>query len=395
MNKPATVILFINIAHALDHLFMLIFATAVLTMASDFGVSYGELLPLALGCFVAFGALSLPAGWLGDRWSRRHMIAVFLIGGGLAVAATGFARNQTELAIGLTVIGCFAAIYHPVGTAMLVSYAEKLGREIGVNGVWGNMGVALSALITGTLAQSFGWRAAFIVPGLVSVVVGIAFMAMVKHEVKLAARAGGAARIGKDEMLRVFAILLVVAFALGLAFNAITVALPKIIEERVTLFGSAPAVIGAIGFCVYFCGAISQYVIGRLIDRYPLRTLFLPVGFALAPALLLASVASDGLMLLAASFVVVAIYSQVTINDAMTGKYTSDEWRSRAFAARYTITFGVGAAAVGMVSWLHARGGFALTLRVLAAICILIAVAALCFPRDRAEASEAAAQPAE
>lgn len=394
MNKPATVILFINIAHALDHLFMLIFATAVLTIASDFGVSYGELLPLALGCFVAFGALSLPAGWLGDRWSRRHMMAVFLIGGGLAVAATGFARSRTELAIGLTAIGCFAAIYHPVGTAMLVSYADRLGREIGVNGVWGNMGVALSALITGALAQTLGWRAAFVVPGLVSVAIGLVFMRLVKHEVRLASRAGGAARIGKDEMLRVFAILLVVAFALGLAFNAITVALPKIIEERVTLFGSAPAVIGAIGFGVYLCGAISQYVIGRLIDRYPLRTLFLPVGFALAPALLLASVASDGLMLVAAIFVVVAIYSQVTINDAMTGKYTSDEWRSRAFALRYTISFGVGALAVGMVSWLHVRGGFALALQVLAGVCVLIAVAALAFPRDWKEAASIALEPA-
>jgi len=278
---------------------------------------------------------------------------------------------------------------------MLVSYADRLGREIGVNGVWGNMGVALSALITGTLAQMLGWRAAFIVPGVVSVAVGIAFMVQVKHEVRTASRAAGAARIGKDEMLRVFAILLVVAFALGLAFNAVTLALPKIIEERVTLFGSSPAVIGAIGFCVYLCGAISQYVIGRLIDHHPLRRLFLPVGFALAPALLLASVASDGLMLAAAVLVVVAIYSQVTINDAMTGKYTSDERRSRAFAARYTITFGVGAVAIGLVTWLHARGGFALTLQVLAAVCVLIALAALAFPRDRAQTPVTAPQPAE
>ncbi|MBN8939003.1 MAG: MFS transporter [Rhizobiales bacterium] len=383
MNRPTTVIAYINIAHALDHLMMLIFATAVLTMATEFGVPFGDLLPLSLGGFIAFGALSMPAGWLGDRWSRRNMLVIFFIGGGLAVAATGLARNATELAVGLTAIGAFGAIYHPVGTAMLVSHAQKLGRDIGVNGVWGNLGVAFSALITGALTQWFGWRSAFFIPGFVSIIVGLAFMANVKDEKRLGSKAGGQARIGRDEMMRVFVILLFVAFSLGITFNAVTVALPKLIQERITMFGSAPAVIGSIGFMVYLCGAISQYTVGHLIDRYPLRTLFIPIGFALTPFLLLASVAQDWAMLVAATGVVTVMYSQVTLNDAMTGKYTSDEWRARAFAARYTITFGVGACAVWLVAWLHRTGGFALTLQVLAALCVLIAFAALVFPRDR------------
>lgn len=392
MNRASTVIAYINIAHALDHLFMLIFATAVLTMATEFGVPFAELLPLSLGGFIAFGALSLPAGWLGDAWSRRNMIAIFFIGGGLAVAATGFARNPTELAIGLTAIGAFGAIYHPVGTAMLVSHAERLGREIGINGVWGNLGVAFSALVTGGLMQLFGWRAAFFVPGLVSIAIGCAFLAQVKDEKRLGSKASNQARIGKADMMRVFAILLVVAFALGLTFNAVTVALPKLIEERVTVFGSAPAVIGTIGFLVYVCGAISQYVVGNLIDRHPLRSLIIPVGFAIAPFLFLASFASEWAMLVAATGVVVTMYSQVTINDAMTGKYTSDEWRARAFAARYTITFGVGAAAVGLVAWLHRTGGFALTFQALGALCLIIGLAALTFPADRPKAMAAPAE---
>lgn len=383
MNRASTVITFINIAHALDHLFMLIFATAVLTMAVEFSVPFGDLLPLALGGFIAFGALSLPAGWLGDAWSRRHMMAIFFIGGGLAVAATGLARNPTEIAIGLTAIGAFGAIYHPVGTAMLVSHADRLGREIGINGVWGNMGVALSALLTGVLAQAFGWRAAFIVPGLASVAIGIAFMALVRNERRLGSKASNQARIGKSEMLRVFVILLVVAFALGITFNAVTVALPKLIEERIGMFGSAPAVVGTIGFLVYLCGAVAQYTVGNLIDRYPLRAILLPVGFAIAPLLFLASLASNWALLLAVTGVVVVMYAQVTINDAMTGKYTSDEWRARAFAARYTITFTVGAGAVALVAVLHKAGGFTLTLQVLAAVCLIIAAAALFFPSDR------------
>src|SRR5437763_16552409 len=136
MSHSQRVIAFINIGHVLDHMYMLIFPTAVLGMAASFDWTYGELLGLALGGFIAFGAGSLPSGWLGDRWSRRNMMVVFFIGIGAATAATGFAQSPLGLAIGLTAIGLFASIYHPVGTAMLTAHAEKLGRELGINGVW-------------------------------------------------------------------------------------------------------------------------------------------------------------------------------------------------------------------------------------------------------------------
>ncbi|MBI3709508.1 MAG: MFS transporter, partial [Proteobacteria bacterium] len=153
MSSSRRVVAFINVAHVIDHMFMLIFPTAVIGMAGEFGLSYGELLALSLGGFIAFGAGSLPAGWLGDMWSRRNMMAVFFLGIGAATVLTGFAASPAMLAAGLTLIGLFAAIYHPVGTAMLVAHADKIGRTIGVNGVWGNMGVAFATLLTGALTQ--------------------------------------------------------------------------------------------------------------------------------------------------------------------------------------------------------------------------------------------------
>jgi MFS family permease len=131
MTAQSRVISFINIGHLVDHLVMLIFPTAVLGMQADFDRSYSELIALAVGGFVMFGAGSLPAGWLGDRWSRRHMMAVFFLGLGAATIATGFALTYWQLALGLAAIGLFAAIYHPVGTAMLVTHTNRLGHAIG------------------------------------------------------------------------------------------------------------------------------------------------------------------------------------------------------------------------------------------------------------------------
>jgi MFS family permease len=205
MNRPQTVINYVNIAHFIDHYAMLIFAAAVILMAPAFGLGYAEMLPYATPGFVAFGAGSLAAGWLGDRWSRRHMMALFFIGIGLSMISVGFVQTPLQLGLALFAVGIFASIYHPVGTAMIVSYAEQIGREVGINGVFGNLGVALSALITGVLAQYLGWRWAFIVPGAVTIAIGIAFMRAVSHEVRKGhTTEQPTSRVAKKDMWRVF-----------------------------------------------------------------------------------------------------------------------------------------------------------------------------------------------
>jgi MFS family permease len=143
MNNPTRVIGFVNAAHFIDHYAMLIFAAAVIVMGPALGMAYSELLPYATPGFVAFGAGSLLTGWLGDRWSRRHMMAIFFAGIGVSMIAVGLVQTPLQLGAALLSIGLFASIYHPVGTAMIVSYADRLGREVGLNGVWGNLGVAL------------------------------------------------------------------------------------------------------------------------------------------------------------------------------------------------------------------------------------------------------------
>src|SRR6266699_3502754 len=202
MNSPSRVITFVNAAHFIDHYSMLIFAAAVIVMGPALGMAYSELLPYATPGFVAFGAGSLLTGWLGDRWSRRHMMVIFFAGIGASLS-----------------IGLFASIYHPVGTAMIVSYAERLGREMGLNGVWGNLGVASSALVTGVIGQYLGWRFAFIIPGIVTIAIGAVFAASVVHEDRTGSRQAAAqVRVAKQDMWRVIVALLIVVIAISTTF---------------------------------------------------------------------------------------------------------------------------------------------------------------------------------
>lgn len=381
MTSSRRVIAFINIAHAVDHLFMLLFPTAVLGMEQEFGRGYGDLIALSLGSFIAFGAGALPAGWLGDRWSQRNMMAIFFIGIGLATAATGFAATSLALAAGLTGIGLFASIYHPVGTAMLVAHADRVGQQIGINGVWGNFGVAFAALVAGVLTQWLGWRWAFWVPGAIACVVGILYLYLVPAEPNhQRAGVGKTARSPTSIIFLVFAVLAFVTLAGGVTFNATTVALPKLFAERVPALSNAASAVGIVVCVVYVVGAMSQLIVGRVIDLFPLKTVFVPLALLQGPFLLLAAVASGWWTVFAMLGAIFGIFGQVTINDGMVAKYANSEWRARIYAVRYLLSFGVSASAVPLVAYLHDRGGFIVLFEVLSGFGALVFVGSVFFP---------------
>ncbi|MEZ5820764.1 MAG: MFS transporter [Bradyrhizobium sp.] len=383
MNNPSRVINFVNAAHFIDHYSMLIFAAAVIIMGPALGMAYSELLPYATPGFVAFGAGSLVTGWLGDRWSRRHMMVIFFVGIGLSMISVGLVQTPLQLGAALLAIGIFASIYHPVGTAMIVSYADKLGREMGINGVWGNLGVASSALVTGVIGQYLGWRYAFFIPGALTVLLGLVFAASVVHEDRKGTRQAAAqARIAREDVWRLILALLIVVIAISTTFNAVTVALPKLFAERLADLTRSPALLGVIAAGVYVFGAMTQYTVGKLLDRHSLKTVMLPLSFLLAPLMYLAATLSNLPLIVATVGIIMGAFGQVTVNDALVGKYTPEEWRSRAYSVRYFVGFTAAGASVGLVAWLYERGGFATMLHAFAGLCLFVIAAAIIMPRE-------------
>ena len=386
MAASRRIIGFINVGHMIDHMFMLIFPTAVLSMQSTFARPYSELITLALGSFIAFGAGSFPAGWLGDRWSRRNMMAIFFVGIGVATFATGFVQTTGQLAIGLTAIGLFAAIYHPVGTAMLVSHAERVGHAIGVNGVWGNLGVAFAALVTGAISQWLGWRYAFFLLGAGGVAVGILYLALVPAEAnQTKARSAAHANFPRAVVVRAFLVLALVTLAGGVVFNATTVALPKLIDERLPQLGGSTFAVGVLVCAVYVVGAMSQLVMGWIIDRQPLKVGFLAIAVFQAPLVAAAAFSTGWPMVFVAVAMIFTIFGQVTFNDGMVARYASSDWRARVYAVRYLLSFGVSAVAIPLVAFMHAHGGFTALLEVLSLFSLLVLLGAALFPYRRDE----------
>ncbi|HEY7301957.1 MAG TPA: MFS transporter [Xanthobacteraceae bacterium] len=385
-------IAFLNWAHAIDHYVMLILATVVIDLAVVYQRSYAELIALGTPSFIAFGLFSLPAGWLGDRWSRRNMIALFYFGCAGSLLLAGLAPNLLVLTVALTGLGIFAAIYHPVGTAMLIAQARSRGRSLAFNGVCGNLGVAVAAALTAALAGAFGWRGAFLVPALVCVVSGVIYLRLVPD-----GRHSGEQRPSTPDVLLppflaaiIFALFVMIALSAGLVFHIATIAVPKLVDERL---GSDFSLIeiGGIATAILMCGAVAQLTIGRLVERFPLHLLFAAVAILQFAGVLWSAYAKGPMLVPALAVAVAAIYAQVTVNDLVIARYTADAWRSRIYAVRYFLTFLVSGAAVSMIALFYVRGGFDLVLGVTARIAlgfvvgtVLIAVLVSGIERQRA-----------
>ena len=373
---------FLNIGHLLDHLVMLVFPTVVLALAREWHRDYSELLPLSVGAFIAFGAFALPAGWLADHWSRYRMMVVFFFGIGAALFVTGFAQTPWQIALGLTVTGLFAAIYHPVGIAMLVAAPKNLGSALGWNGLWGNLGLALAAIVSGALMDLWGWRAAFFIPGLVAIAAGVAFVRLVPDPGPVPKRSKTIGlHLDARTMTQIFTILLIATACGGVIFNATTVAMPKVFDERLRALTQTNFGLGALVAFVYSIAAFAQVLMGSLIDRFEMKRLMIGVGLVQIPLLALAASLDGWPMLIVALGMMMAIFGQIPLNDAIVGRYVADEYRARVLSVRYVVSLGVAAVGVPLISVLHrTEGGFRNVFLVLAALACAVMASALFFP---------------
>ncbi|MGA9893742.1 MAG: MFS transporter [Xanthobacteraceae bacterium] len=368
---------FINWAHAIDHFVILIYPTVVIALQAIYGDSYSTLIYLATASFVAFGLFSLPAGWLGDHWSRRNMMTVFYFGVGLSLIAVALSPSLSVLAVALFALGVFAAIYHPVGTAMIVEAATQRGRTLAFNGVCGNLGVSLAAGITAALTALFSWRGAFAVPGVICIATGFAYVAFAPKESRHAAARSKSPDVSMSTTLAVviFALFLLVAVSAGLVFNTISVALPKIVDERIT--GISLIEVGGLTTAVFLCGAVAQLTVGRLVERFPPHILFALLAIMQFSGVVWSAYASGATLLFALAFTMAAVYGQITVNDLILARYSADAWRARLYAVRYFVTFMISGVAVSMIAFLHARGGFGLVLSVTAVVALGFLIGAI------------------
>ena len=392
-TSPTSILL--NIGHAMDHWIIVVFAYAWGVIAGAWGVEWTELTPFNYGALFMFGAGSIVSGRLGDHWGRWIMMVIFFAGMGLSCLLIALTSNKWQIGAALTLMGAFASIYHPVGIPMLVQKAKNPGFTIGLNGLAGNMGIAIAAGVSVYIAQRFGWQMAFLLPGVISLGCAIAFALLVPREEEAPAKRKPRMNdLAPSVMARVFAIMTFTAVTGSIIFNFTTNGNGELLRERVKGVVQDPAQLAAMLFVIFSLASLAQLVVGKLIDRFPLKTIYVPIVLLQVPLFLIASQVQDWALFATAIGFMLLVFGAIPFTDAMIVKYIDDRMRSRVTGARLAIGFGVSSFVVALIGPSVKAAGFPVLLMVLAGVALCGTLAISLLPSEH-EMGKARLKPAE
>ncbi|MDE0941108.1 MAG: MFS transporter [Alphaproteobacteria bacterium] len=376
--------IFTNIGHTTTHMVTILYATAVLHLPQVFDLPYGEMLGLASVGLVLYGVAALPAGWLGDRWSQVGMMVMFFAGIGGSLFFIGMADTSTQLFIGLSLLGFFASIYHPVGIPWLIASARKQGMSLGINGLFGGFGGAIAPPFVGLMIDYFSWREAFILPGIASIAIGLILLVAWSRgyvgDIKKDRAA--VAKPGAGTMKRAFLVLTVTMACSGFIYSGILNTMPKLFEGGLgTSFAGSYTEIGIYVGAVVGFSSISSLIGGWLADRYSPKNIYIVFWLLqIIPLFFVTAMFGTGLLTLIA-FVLLASTGFVAAENMLVARYTPFKWRGIAYGAKFVLSIGIGGLTVELAGILYdAEGNFDLLYLLLGVAAILATLGALLLP---------------
>ncbi len=353
-NDSKLTVTYAALGHLLMHMFAAFYFVIVLAIEDDWKLSYDELLNLWFLGSLLVGLGALPAGWISDRWSRSGMIAIMFIGLGISSLLCGLSGNKVSLFISLSLLGLFCAIYHPAGISWVVNTSKETGKALGFNNIFGGVGIGLGAFFAGVLIEQFNWQAAFMLPGLISLVVGLSLTYHLKSG-KISLKNISSEQFKdnpeKNQMLKIAIIMLLSITCLSFVYQILQTSLPKAIDIRLTdSLDLSTSDIGYIVAAIYIVSGLMNYVGGILTDKYSEKLIY-SIGIVGQGLLLLLIVSLSNYWLIAISLVIVAFNSSILpAENLLLAKFSPERYQSLVYGIKFIVSFTVGPIALIMIS---------------------------------------------
>jgi MFS family permease len=396
---------FASAGHFLHHVLTGLFLTLAVILEGIWQRPYAEIIALWTLGAAMIGVGAPLAGWLADRFGHARMMVVFFLGIGFASIVAGLASDSSEMGLALALLGGFGAIYHPVALAWvsMTAPADARGRLMGILGIAGSIGVACAAVIAGGLAAIAGWRMAMILPGIVTIIAGLALLfCLLTGRVAASNHQPGqdTAQPVAAEAARIpwgVLIVLAVTFMLGsISYTAYSTALPKWLSDMLLLDSARAAQLGLIVGATMLMGSAGQLIGGRLADQMPMKTLYVATFLVKLPLMLLAAWFGGVWVLLIAVVIGFMFDFSAPVENLLLARYSSGKRRGLAFGLKFAMGFVAAPLGVNLVAWAYgdAAGGAPALFLALAACGFVMLVAAMALPRDAGARTAPRAVPA-
>ena len=336
------------------HMFAAFYFVIVLSIEQEWHFTYDELISLwTLGALL-IGLGALPAGWLSDRWSRSSMMVIMFIGMGLSSILCGLSNEQFSLFIGLSLLGLSCSIYHPVGIAWVVNSSEKKGRALGINGIFGGVGIGSGAFIAGLLIKYFDWKFAFIIPGIISFIIGIILLFFISNNLisfQNSKTKDLEENNSSHNLIIIACIMLFSMFGLGLTFQIMQTSLPKVFDIRIANLSTFA--IGSIIGIIYGISGLMTLVGGFLADKFSLKKIYV-IGIAAQVPCFYFIANFSGIPLIFVCLMAAMFNSSILpTENILLAKFTPERHHGLIYGFKFIVAFGSAPIAVFLISKIY------------------------------------------
>ena len=336
------------------HMFAAFYFVIVLSIEQEWHSAYDELISLwTLGALL-IGLGALPAGWLSDRWSRSSMMVIMFVGMGLSSILCALSNEQFSLFIGLSLLGLSCSIYHPVGIAWVVNSSEKKGKALGINGIFGGVGIGSGAFIAGLLIKYFDWKFAFIIPGIISLIIGIILFFFISNNFisfQNSKTKDLEENNSSHNLIIIACILLFSMFGLGLTFQIMQTSLPKVFDIRIANLSTFA--IGSIIGIIYGISGFMTLVGGFLADKFSLKKIYL-IGIAAQVPCFYFIANFSGIPLIFVCLMAAMFNSSILpTENILLAKFTPERHHGLIYGFKFIVAFGSAPIAVFLISKIY------------------------------------------
>ncbi|HCN07623.1 MAG TPA: hypothetical protein DIT01_06785 [Lentisphaeria bacterium] len=394
MSTERQIIQFTCAAHFLTHFFELLLPSVTMFLYRDLKASIPDLeistvLEVGTMMYLLYGLLALVWGPIADRFGAKLALGLGMIFAGIGYIIAGAATGIPQLWIAFAFVGIGIAAYHPAGIGLISKTIRERGRALGINGVWGTLGIASAPFVGGIGGFYFGWRALFVTVGIFGLIAGTIMFCVKGREARDVERTTVDA-LPSGTAVNCFLVICLSMCLSGIVYRGNMLVLPIHFEENIgaiiawlnqqSWFG-IETITGkdgkekTLGATMLLTGAYliaipGQRIAGRIADRYDLRWSYLFFyGLSLPGLLGLAMFSGFPVIIAAGAFVLFGIGMQ-PIENSLVARLTPPRWRSTFFAIKFVLVLGLSFVAVYIVGYTMERWNTAAVYWVLSALMV-------------------------
>lgn len=338
------------LGHALSHMYILVFAAALTVLKMEFHVSLTQITRIGTLSYLLYGLGAFPAGILASRTNAKFTLQLFFLFSSIAAVLVGVTHSLSVFTASIVLLGLVGSLYHVSGLTLISHTIEKRGKALGIQGMAGSAGIALTPVLTGLIISGFGWREVYLIlalPGLFGFLF-LFFDRTIPHA-HVEIREPLQSEKRKALPLKVILIAALVMSVNGLIYRGFMTMLPTYIGERVTFTGLSAILTGGLFSTVILSiGMIGQFLGGHLSDRLPMIRLYLIAVVLTLPFMFLISYTENVLLILAALLFALFHFPQQPVENHLISHIIPPRLISWAYGIKFTLTFGVGSFAAGL-----------------------------------------------